>query len=124
MLELAMEYDCAIRFPFTGELSKELEETNKLVPDFLLEFDPHRPDRFIVDFYDGRATREDLLSMIDNLPDGTTEIMCHPGYTDAAFASESVYNSQRDRELEILTDASVKEAIEKNGIQLITFAEL
>jgi chitin disaccharide deacetylase len=124
MLELAKEYDCAIRFPFTGDVSKELEETNKRVPDLVAEFSPRRPDRFVVDFYDERATREELLLIIKDLPDGTTEIMCHPGYTDVALAKESVYNEQRDRELQILTDPSIKEAIQAKGIELITFAEL
>lgn len=124
MLELAKEYDCAIRFPFAGSVSKELEETNKRVPDLIREFDPRRPDRFVVDFYDERATREELLIIINNLSDGTTEVMCHPGYTDTLFAQESVYNNQRDRELNILTDPSIKEAIQANEIQLITFAEL
>ena len=124
MLELAKEYDCAVRFPFTGNISKELERTNPHVPDLIREFHPPHPDHFVVDFYDERATREALLDLINNLPDGTTEIMCHPGYTDDAFAQESVYNAQRDRELKILTDPSVKEAIQANGIQLITFAEL
>jgi predicted glycoside hydrolase/deacetylase ChbG (UPF0249 family) len=124
MLELAKEYDCAIRFPFTGAISKELEETDKHVPALIREFDPRRPDRFVVDFYDERATYEQLLNIINNVPEGTTEIMCHPGYTDAAFAEESIYNNQRDRELEILTDPSIKESIRANGIQLITFAQL
>jgi predicted glycoside hydrolase/deacetylase ChbG (UPF0249 family) len=124
MLELAKEYECAIRFPFTGSVSKELEATDKLVPELIKEFNPRRPDRFEVDFYDQGATYETLLNMIDNLPDGTTEIMCHPGHTDEAFAQESVYNDQRDRELKILTDPSVKEAIQANEIELITFAEL
>jgi predicted glycoside hydrolase/deacetylase ChbG (UPF0249 family) len=124
MLELAQEYDCAIRFPFTGDISKELEATNAHIPDLIKEFDPRHPDRFVVDFYDEGATPEELLRILSDLPDGTTEIMCHPGYTDQAFAKESVYNDQRDRELEILTDPTIREAIRKNGIQLITFAEL
>jgi len=124
MLELANEYECAIRFPFTGDVSKELERTNQHVRDLLNEFAPRRPDRFIVDFYDERATLENLLDIINTLPEGTTEIMCHPGYTDDAFARESVYNNQRDRELEILTDPSVKKAIQANSIELVTFAEL
>jgi predicted glycoside hydrolase/deacetylase ChbG (UPF0249 family) len=124
MLELAREYDCAIRFPFTGRISKELEETNTHVPELITKFAPRSPDRFVVDFYDERATREELLHIIKNLPEGTTEIMCHPGYTDDTFAKESVYNDQRDRELKILTDPSIQEAIQANGIQLITFAEL
>jgi len=124
MLELAKEYDCAIRFPFTGGLSQELEETNKRLPDLLEKFEPSHPDRFVVDFYDESATLEKLLDIIQALPDGTTEIMCHPGYTDDAFARESVYNDQRDRELKILTDPAIKEAMQAQGIQLITFAEL
>lgn len=124
MLALANEYECAIRFPFTGNISKELEETDKHVPALIGEFAPRRPDRFVVDFYDEGATLERLLDIINTLPDGTTEIMCHPGYTDSAFAKESVYNDQRDRELKTLTDPSVKEALQANSIQLITFADL
>jgi predicted glycoside hydrolase/deacetylase ChbG (UPF0249 family) len=78
----------------------------------------------VVDFYDERATLEGLQHIIQELPEGTTEIMCHPGYTDEAFAQESVYNNQRDRELQILTDPTIKEALQANGIQFITFVEL
>lgn len=123
MLELAKEYDCAIRFPFT-EVSSEIEETAKHVPDLIQEFNPRRPDVFLVNFYDETATTEDLLNSINNVGDGTTEIMCHPGYVDEAFAKESVYNFQRERELKILTDPSVKETIESQNIELITFADL
>lgn len=124
MLELAKEYDCAIRFPFTNDISSELQETHKHVPELIEEFNPRRPETFLVDFYDERANREELLRLIDSVSDGTTEIMCHPGYVDDALAKESVYNFQRERELKILTDPSIKEAIEANGIELITFAEL
>ncbi|MGZ9224870.1 MAG: carbohydrate deacetylase [Anaerolineales bacterium] len=124
MLELAGEYDCAIRFPFTGDISSELEETNKHIPALLREFNPRRPDTFLVDFYDEGATREELMRLINQMDEGTSEIMCHPGYVDDAFVKESVYNKQRERELKILTDPSIKEAIQANGISLITFAEL
>ncbi len=124
MLELAKEYDCAIRFPFTHDVSSELEETNKHIPTLLEEFKPRRPDAFLVDFYDAGATQEELMRLIKTLNDGTSEIMCHPGYVDDAFVKESVYNKQRERELKILTDPSIKEAIRTNGINLITFAEL
>jgi len=123
MLELAKEYDCAIRFPFT-EVSSEIEETAKHVPDLVQEFNPRRPDVFFVNFYDETATKEDLLNIISNVGEGTSEIMCHPGYVDDAFAKESVYNFQRERELKILTDADIKQAIESQNIKLITFADL
>lgn len=124
MLELATEYDCAIRFPFTHSVSSELEETYQRVPDLIKEFNPHRPDNFVVEFYDEGATQEALLTIINNLNDGTSEIMCHPGYVDDTFGKESVYNRQRERELKILTDPSIKEALQTKDIELITFAEL
>jgi predicted glycoside hydrolase/deacetylase ChbG (UPF0249 family) len=123
MLELAQEYDCAIRFPFT-EVSSEIEETAKHVPELIQEFTPRKPDVFSVHFYDETATKEDLLNIISNVGEGTSEIMCHPGYVDDAFAQESVYNFQRERELKILTDAAIKQAIESHNINLITFADL
>jgi chitin disaccharide deacetylase len=123
MLELAKEYDCAIRFPFT-EVSSEIEETAKHVPALIQEFKPRRPDVFFVNFYDETATKEDLLNIISNVGEGTSEIMCHPGYVDDAFAKESVYNFQRERELNILTDLAIKQALESQNIELITFADL
>jgi len=124
MLELAKEFDCAIRFPFTHNIPSELEDTNRHIPDLLREFKTCRPDTFLVDFYDEGATQEELIRLINRIDEGTSEIMCHPGYVDDAFVKESVYNKQRERELKILTDPSIKEAIQSNGINLITFAEL
>lgn len=124
MLELAKEYDCAIRFPFTNNVSAELEETFKEIPNLIKEFNPRHPDVFIVDFYDEKATHEELLGIINNVETGSTEIMCHPGYVIDAFVQESVYNKQRETELKILTDPSIKQTIQARNIELITFAEL
>jgi predicted glycoside hydrolase/deacetylase ChbG (UPF0249 family) len=126
MLELASEYGCAIRYPIlsTNTDSREFSETAKQAADILQEFNPRRPDVFFVNFYDETATQEQLLNILNDIGDGTSEIMCHPGHVDGAFAKESVYNFQRERELQILTDPSIKDAIEARGIKLITFAEL
>jgi chitin disaccharide deacetylase len=124
MLESAKQYDCAIRFPFTNDVPSELEETHQQVPSLVKQFNPRYPDRFVVDFYDEGATQDMLLNIINQVSDGTSEIMCHPGYVDDAFANESVYNRQRERELKILTDPAIKDAIQANRIELITFADL
>lgn len=124
MLELAKDYDCAIRFPFTKDVASELQKTHKQVPGLVKEFEPRHPDNFIVDFYDEGATQDVLLNILNQVSDGTNEIMCHPGYVDDAFANESVYNSQRETELKILTNPMIKAAIQAKGIELITFAEL
>jgi len=124
MLELAKEYNCPIRYPFTEKGMSELENTRDQVPALIKEFSPHHPDRFVSSFYDGGATQDEILRLINETSDGTTEIMCHPGYVDEAFAKESVYNFQRERELKILTDPAIKQAIQANNIQLVTFADL
>ena len=126
MLELVEEYGCPIRYPLLqeNEESEEFRETTKHAPTLLKEFNPRRPDVFFVNFYDETATKEELVAILQEVPEGTSEIMCHPGHVDQAFAQESVYNFQRERELTILTDPSIKETIQSNGIELITFADL
>ncbi len=126
MLELAKEYECPIRYPLllSNIDSREFSETAKHATDLLQEFNPRRPDVFFVNFYDVTATKEQLLNILNTVTDGISEIMCHPGHVDEAFAKESVYNFQRARELQILTDPSIKDAIKARGIKLITFAEL
>jgi len=64
------------------------------------------------------------MHLIKEIDEGTSEIMCHPGHIDDAFVKESTYNKQRERELKILTDPSIRETIQANGIKLITFAEI
>jgi predicted glycoside hydrolase/deacetylase ChbG (UPF0249 family) len=125
MLELAKEYNCPIRYPLQdNDSSSEFSETIRHAPELLNEFNPRRPEVFYVNFYDETATKENLLSIINSVGEGTSELMCHPGYVEANFAKESVYNLQREKELKILTDPTIKDAIEAQGIQLITFADL
>ena len=124
MLELAREYDCPIRYPFTGELYGELEKTRQYVPALIKEFNPRKPDAFIMDFYDKQATQGMLMETLFNMGDGASELMCHPGFVPDAFIRESIYNKPRQRELGIMLDPAVKNAIDRLGIELIAFAEL
>ncbi|NWG07649.1 MAG: ChbG/HpnK family deacetylase [Chloroflexi bacterium] len=126
MLELAKEYDCPIRYPVPSNgVPTEFAETARHAPTLLQEFDPRRPDHFIAAFYDEGATKENLLDILSKLPDGISELMCHPGYVDQEFAEkESIYNFQRNREVTILTDPAIKQAIKANNIELISFANL
>lgn len=63
-----------------------------------------------------------LLDILGRLPEGISEIMCHPGY--ATPDSRSSYSFQREIELKTLTDPRIKEFIEKEGIQLINFSQI
>ena len=132
MLELAQTYACAIRFP-TGEAAvdmlseippksaRECLESNLRLVD---QFKPCRPDHFLKSFYGEEATRTVLINLLDNLPSGTTEIMCHPGYADEGLIGGSDYQIQREGELSILTDAKVMEFVKEKKIELINFRDL
>ncbi|MFT3892813.1 MAG: ChbG/HpnK family deacetylase [Anaerolineales bacterium] len=98
MLELAREYDCAIRYPITPSSSAgDFTETARCSPELFEEFKPHRPENFIATFYDESATLEHLLEILNNLPEGTSELMCHPGYVDNEFAEKIDLQLQTQR---------------------------
>jgi len=131
MLALAQKYDCPIRSLREesdggfGGVSQELSDSiRKYFPQLTDRFQTTMPNRFIGSFYDETATEEQLLQILRNLGEGTSELMCHPGYADEILIAGSVYNRQRERELGILTSEPVRKAIQEYGIQLINFGDL
>jgi hypothetical protein len=79
------------------------------------------PDCFEARFYDMGATAENLRNLLINLPDGVTELMCHPAYNDHI---QQRYAAQREVELAVLTDLSLRPLVAEQRIDLITFADL
>jgi chitin disaccharide deacetylase len=70
----------------------------------------------------GSLTGEGLESLLKNLPDGTTEFMCHPGYADSDLqASATRLQQSRQAELHILTDERVRKLVATEGIRLISY---
>ncbi|MBI4492798.1 MAG: ChbG/HpnK family deacetylase [Chloroflexi bacterium] len=69
--------------------------------------------------FDARALAAALL----RLPEGLTELMCHPGYPDAELAAATRYTAGRERELVALTDPRVRQALETRGIRLARWSE-
>lgn len=62
-----------------------------------------------------------LLALLAWLPDGATELGCHPAIEPER---ESTYADERPRELSVLCDPAVANAIHEYGIELCSFAEL
>ena len=96
----------------------------KFTPTVLEDFNVRTPGMFFASFYDRRATSQELLRILGVLPNGASELMCHPGYADPALLSGSGYTRQREQELQLLTDPAIKKTIQQKGIRLITFADL
>jgi hopanoid biosynthesis associated protein HpnK len=65
-----------------------------------------------------------LQQMIERLPEGTWELVCHPGYNDGELASvRTSLKASRQYEFELLTSPVVRETLERNGVELISFRE-
>ena len=129
MLDLAVEYACAIRSPLRSlggkGLPAEVEwEFAEFGAPLLAEFSRGTSDVFVADFYDEGATLPSLLAILERLPEGTTELMCHPAYVDDDLFAVSSYVGQRERELGVLTDPALARAIASSGILLRTFGEI
>jgi predicted glycoside hydrolase/deacetylase ChbG (UPF0249 family) len=63
--------------------------------------------------------------IVDNIPEGTWEFVCHPGYNDAELATvRTRLRKSRTQELELLTSPGAREALQRRGIELITYYEL
>jgi hypothetical protein len=76
-------------------------------------------DRFIDDFYGDEVSEERLLSILETLPEGTSELMCHPAREDEELAGLSSYTEPRARELAALTSPAVTKALVRLGIELV-----
>ena len=84
-------------------------------------------DRLISPAY-ADSTKKYLLqtwvSIMETLPQGTSEIYCHPAYVDDVLKQHAKYVYEREEEVKILTSNEVKNAAQNNGIELISFKEL
>lgn len=70
----------------------------------------------------GEFTLEGVEQLLKSLPDGTTELICHPGYADEALQKTATrLQGSRQRELEILTDTKIRKLVASQGIRLIDY---
>lgn len=82
------------------------------------------PERFCEEFFGETARLDVLLGILRELPEGTTELMCHPAVVDEELCSTSSYALPRARELEVLTSADAVEAVHASGVELVSYAAL
>jgi chitin disaccharide deacetylase len=66
-----------------------------------------------------------FAAIIDTIPDGTWEFVCHPGYSDADLDRvQTRLRQSREQELALLTSLEAKELLRRRGVQLISYHEL
>ncbi|WP_312470374.1 chitin disaccharide deacetylase [Neobacillus sp.] len=80
---------------------------------------------FIHEFYGNELTSRSFIHLLDKvLSYETVELMCHPAFIDEPLLTGSSYALQRVRELAILTDKEVRDAIVDRKIKLVTYKEV
>lgn len=57
----------------------------------------------------------------DEVPDGWTEVSCHPGYVTPQL--RSIYAVEREAEVRTLTDPAIPATIAELGIELVSYAD-
>ncbi len=81
-------------------------------------------DYYYGTFDAGYLGKEQLMGTIRNLKEGTSEIMCHPGYRDESFDRICGGRYLPDRELRALMDPEVKRLLRDRDVHLIGFKDL
>jgi predicted glycoside hydrolase/deacetylase ChbG (UPF0249 family) len=72
---------------------------------------------------DGKSGYSSLLRQtLTNLPEGTWELVCHPGYNDADLrASGTRLLDSRDDERRLLTSGELRQFLEEQKIQVLGY---
>ena len=83
------------------------------------------PDYIIGIASTGFLDSQHLRNLIARLPDGTSELVCHPGYVDKQLMeSPTRLHQQREVEVTALVSPEAKEWLDRRGVQLINYANL
>lgn len=67
---------------------------------------------------------EPFLGIIRNLPEGTSEIACHPGFCDRQLREISSFQEAREKELKLFSDRRLRAELSSQGIESVRFIEI
>jgi len=64
-------------------------------------------------------------AIVGSIPEGTWEFVCHPGYNDSELdAVRTRLRQSRAQELQVLTSEAAREALQRHGVELISWKQL
>jgi predicted glycoside hydrolase/deacetylase ChbG (UPF0249 family) len=81
-------------------------------------------DRLYLTFYDKTATKKNLQWILSDMPEGVSEIMCHPGLADDDLRRVSDYAEERGNEVVVLTESGLPQMLQAQSIQLTAYSRL
>jgi hopanoid biosynthesis associated protein HpnK len=84
----------------------------------------HYPDHFFGMLSGGRNHYQNLRAILTRLPEGTTELMVHPGLDNAVLEAEYHWGYQWQAESEALCSPAVLELLRREKVTLSNYREL
>jgi chitin disaccharide deacetylase len=85
----------------------------------------HTPDGTLGIEVTGVLDERLFVAIAESMPDGTWELVCHPGYNDADLnAARTRLRESREIELHTLTLPAAREVLQRNEIALISYRDL
>lgn len=82
------------------------------------------PDHFFGMLAGGNMQEKYLLNILDKLPEGVSEIMMHPGNDNGELSKSFLWPYHWQQELAAVKSSALKNCLQNNDIQLISFREL
>lgn len=82
------------------------------------------PDHFFGMLAGGSMEERLLLTIIDKLPEGISEVMVHPGLADAELTQSFDWGYHWQQELSAVTSQQVSKRLSLRGVELVSFAKL
>ncbi|NLX02404.1 MAG: ChbG/HpnK family deacetylase [Syntrophomonadaceae bacterium] len=81
-------------------------------------------DKFYSNVYFEGNGKSLLLDNLHSVPDGTSELICHPGYVDEHLPKVSTWTKVREIEGRVLADPEVLQTIRALKIRLINYSQV
>lgn len=118
-------------YPIVADFAREkglpLRLDRQLIkPNSNAKAPPHSSESFSSAFYGEEVSESLFLQILDSAMSNNVsslEVMCHPSFVDS-IVMESAYCYPRLTELDILTSASLKQAVSARGFRLANYQSL
>lgn len=75
-------------------------------------------------FDSGHLKLERFKGILLHLPEGFSELLCHPGYADEKITQRYSWNYDWERERALLVSNEAKELVWRSGIRLVNFSSV
>jgi predicted glycoside hydrolase/deacetylase ChbG (UPF0249 family) len=106
-------------------VSRSLEALRGRFHRVLSQRDCRATDHFAGFQLTGRFRTSELVQLIGALPEGSTELMCHPGRCRSSLRNAPTrLKESREEELHALTSPEARQALRESQVQLVNYRDL